>query len=205
MREAFSGSYGYDNELLGRGLTEIMKDCLIVIVLISLCLITVVMVFYRKKRMTDDGNLRTLGMQSNAVFWSRNGEILAGIAVVLSDFIYFWLTKRIVSGDNNWAILIVSLAGGVGCALACLFSEKLSKDRTYVNVIMSDNLRAMQNFRDFLATHHITNVAADTYTLDWSKKTISITAYPETKAQSRLITEYIENSPLKFKRVVHKT
>ena len=30
MREAFSGSYGYDNELLGLGLTEIMKDCLIV-------------------------------------------------------------------------------------------------------------------------------------------------------------------------------
>ena len=97
-----------------------------------------------------------------------------------------------------------SLAGGVGCALACLFSEKLSKDRTYVNVIMSDNLRAMQNFRDFLVTHHITNVVADTYTLDWSKKTISITAYPETKEQSRLITEYIEHSPLKFKRVVQK-
>lgn len=52
MREAFSGSYGYDNELLGLGLTEIMKDCLIVIVLISLLLITVVMVFYRK---TDGG------------------------------------------------------------------------------------------------------------------------------------------------------
>ena len=142
---------------------------------------------------------------TKTILIQRSRWLLAGIAVVLSDFIYFWLTKRIVSGDNNWAILIVSLAGGVGCALACLFSEKLSKDRTYVNVIMSDNLRAMQNFRDFLATHHITNVAADTYTLDWSKKTISITAYPETKEQSRLITEYIKHSPLKFKRVVQKT
>ena len=100
---------------------------------------------------------------TKTILIQRSRWLLAGIAVVLSDFIYFWLTKRIVSGDNNWAILIVSLAGGVGCALACLFSEKLSKDRTYVNVIMSDNLRAMQNFRDFLATHHITNVAADTY------------------------------------------
>ena len=109
---------------------------------------------------------------TKTILIQRSRWLLAGIAVVLSDFIYFWLTKRIVSGDNNWAILIVSLAGGVGCALACLFSEKLSKDRTYVNVIMSENLRAMQNFRDFLATHHITNVAADTYTLDWSKKTI---------------------------------
>ena len=78
MREAFSGSYGYDNELLGLGLTEIMKDCLIVIVLISLFLITVVMVFYRKKRMADDGIFRTLGMRSNAVFWSWIGELLAG-------------------------------------------------------------------------------------------------------------------------------
>ena len=94
---------------------------------------------------------------TKTILIQRSRWLLAGIAVVLSDFIYFWLTKRIVSGDNNWAILIVSLAGGVGCALACLFSEKLSKDRTYVNVIMSDNLRAMQNFRDFLATHHITH------------------------------------------------
>ena len=82
---------------------------------------------------------------TKTILIQRSRWLLAGIAVVLSDFIYFWLTKRIVSGDNNWAILIVSLAGGVGCALACLFSEKLSKDRTYVNVIMSDNLRAIDS------------------------------------------------------------
>ena len=70
---------------------------------------------------------------TKTILIQRSRWLLAGIAVVLSDFIYFWLTKRIVSGDNNWAILIVSLAGGEGCALACLFSEKLSKDRTYVS------------------------------------------------------------------------
>ena len=123
---------------------------------------------------------------------------------MLSDFIYFWLTKRIVAAESDLAILIVALAGGVGCALACLVSDKMSKDRTYVNVIMSDNLEAMRDFRDFLAKHHITNVAADTYTLDWNTKTISITAYAETKAENNLISEYIENSPLKFKRVIQK-
>lgn len=51
---------------------------------------------------------------------------------------------------------------------------------------------------------YITNVAADTYTLDWNKKTISITAYAETKAENNLISEYIEDSPLKFKRVIQK-
>src|SRR5574344_59422 len=100
---------------------------------------------------------------TKTILIQRRRWLRAGIAVVLSDFIYFWLTKRIVAADSDLAILIVALAGGVGCALACLVSEKMSKDRTYVNVIMSDNLEAMRNFRDFLAKHHITNVVADTY------------------------------------------
>ena len=139
---------------------------------------------------------------TKTIMIQRSRWILAGIAVILSDFIYYWITKRVVSADGELAMLIVSVAGGIGCSLACLVIDKLSKDRTYVNVIMSDNLEAMKAFRDFLAGHHITNVAADTYTLDWNKKTISITAYPETKAESRLIRDYIANSHLKFKLVV---
>ena len=139
---------------------------------------------------------------TKTIMIQRSRWILAGIAVLLSDFIYYWITKRVVSADGDLAMLIVSVAGGIGCSLACLISERLSKDRTYVNVIMSDNLESMKTFRDFLAEHHITNVAADTYTLDCNTKTITITAYPETKAESRLITGYIENSPLKFKRLV---
>ena len=60
----------------------------------------------------------------------------------------------------------------------------LNKEARYVNVIMSDDLEAMRQFRDFLAEHHITNVATDSYTLDWSTKTITITAYAETKDDS---------------------
>lgn len=139
---------------------------------------------------------------TKTILVQRSRWLLAGIAVVLSDFIYFWLTKRIIAAESEFATLIVALAGGVGCALACLVSEKMSKDRTYVNVIMSDNLAAMKKLRDYLAEHHITNVAADSYTRDWNTKTITITAYAETKAESRLINAYIENSPLKFKRLV---
>lgn len=73
-----------------------------------------------------------------------------------------------------------------------------------MNVILSDDKEAMKEFRDFLAENHITNVATDSYTLDWSRKSISITAYAQTKAQSRLIDEYIERSLLKCKRVIRK-
>lgn len=139
---------------------------------------------------------------TKTILIQRNKWIFAGLSVMLSDFIYFWVTKRIVSADSNLVILIVALAGGIGCSLACLVSDRISKDRTYVNVIMSDDLDAMKAFRDFLAKHHITNVASDTYTLDWNRKTISITAYTETKAENRLIKEYIKDSQLKFKHVI---
>ena len=142
---------------------------------------------------------------TKTILVQRSRWILAGIAVIISDFIYFWITKRVVSADSEIAILVVAFAGGVGCSLACFINEKLSKDRIYVNVIMSDDLEEMKHFRDFLAKHHITNVAADSYALDWDAKTISITAYPETKAESRLINDYIAGSSTKFKRVVQPT
>ena len=142
---------------------------------------------------------------AKTILVQRNRCLLAGIALALSNYIYFCITKNIITNDSELAVIVVSVASGVGCCLAIMASEKLSKDRTYVNVIMSDNKEAMQDFRDYLAKHHITNVASDSYTLDWSKKTISITAYAETKEESRLINDYIERSPLKFKRVVQKT
>lgn len=139
---------------------------------------------------------------TKTIMIQRSRWVIAGIAIVLSDFIYFSITKRVITADNSLAMLVVSLAGGVGCSLACFVNEKLSKDRTYVNVIMSDDLEEMKRFRDFLADHHITNVASDSYTLNWDKKTITITAYAETKADSRLINQFMKDSSVKFKRVI---
>ena len=141
---------------------------------------------------------------AKTILVQRNRCLLAGVALGLSNFIYLSITKDIVTSDSTLALVIVSIASGVGCCLAVALSNRFSKDRTYVNVILSDDKEAMKEFRDFLAENHITNVATDSYTLDWSRKSISITAYAQTKAQSRLIDEYIELSLLKCKRVIRK-
>lgn len=141
---------------------------------------------------------------AKTILVQRNRCLLAGVALGLSNFIYLSITKDIVTSDSTLALVIVSIASGIGCCLAVALSNRFSKDRTYVNVILSDDKEAMKEFRDFLAENHITNVATDSYTLDWSRKSISITAYAQTKAQSRLIDEYIERSLLKCKRVIRK-
>jgi hypothetical protein len=138
---------------------------------------------------------------AKTILVQHNKSVLAGIALGLSNFIYFIITKNIVESDGMLSIVIVSIASGVGCCLAIAFNNKFSKDRTYVNVILSDDVHEMRKFRDFLAANKITNVVNDSYDLNWDK-TLSITAYAETKDQSRLIDEYVHNNNVKFKRLV---
>lgn len=88
----------------------------------------------------------TLGT-AKTIFVQRNRCVLAGVALGLSNFIYLSITKNIVTSDSSLALVVVSIASGVGCCLAVALSNRFSKDRTYVNVIMSDNKEAMQEFR----------------------------------------------------------
>ena len=134
----------------------------------------------------------------------HNKGLLAGVAVTISSLLYFSVIKNVISAENNIAMLVVSIASGIGCYIAVMITNRFSKDRTYVNVVMSDDKEAVKDFRDFLAEHHITNVAVDSYTMDWQRKTITVTAYAETKEESRLINQYLNESTAKFKRLIQK-
>lgn len=140
---------------------------------------------------------------TKTILIQKNKWILASVVLAVSSAIYFKIAKSIISNESDIALYVVSIASGVGCGLAMLISNRFSKERTFVNVIMSDNIEAMKALRTFLADNKITNVATDSYTLDWETKTLTITAYAETKHESRLIDEYIESSNWKYKRLIN--
>lgn len=141
---------------------------------------------------------------TKAIFVQRNKAILAGVSLSLSTFIGYYITKIVVRSDGLVPNIVASVAAGVGCVVAVSISNKLSKDRLYVNVLMCDNIIAMQKLHNFLAEKHITNVVTDTYTKDFKSKTITITAYCETKEQSKILDEYIASMNKKLKRVIQK-
>lgn len=141
---------------------------------------------------------------TKAIFIQRNKAILAGISLSLSTFIGYYITKIVVQSDGLVPNIVASIAAGVGCVVAVSISNKLSKDRLYVNVLMCDNIYAMRELHDMLSKKHITNVVTDTYTKDFKSKTITITAYCETKEQSRILDEYIASMNKKLKRVIQK-
>lgn len=140
---------------------------------------------------------------AKTILIQKNKCLLAGLFVSISSYLYFSIIKDVVAAEDNMAMIVVSIASGIGCCLAVMIGNYFSKDHNYVNVVMSDNKMAMQLFRDYLAEHHITNVATDCYTRDWDRKTITVTAYADTRNKSRMIEKYLENSDLKFKRVTY--
>ena len=145
-------------------------------------------------------NLLSTGKQ---ILIQRHKPILASLSVVLSQIIFYRLIDKVSAYNGDLALYIVAIASGVGTLLAVKISDKFSKERTFVNVILSDERQAMVALREFLKEHHITNLATDGYTKDWNK-TIAITAYAETREQSRLIDQYIKDSSVKFKRIIQK-
>ena len=100
-------------------------------------------------------------------------------------------------------IYVISVASGVGTYLAIFISNKFSKERLYVNVLLSDDKDAMMDLRNFLQLNKITNLTTDGYTKDF-KKTLAVTAYVETKEKSKLLDNYINNSNTKYKRIIQK-
>ena len=143
-------------------------------------------------------NLLSTGKQ---ILIQRHKPILASLSVVLSQIIFYRLIDKVSAYNGDLALYIVAIASGVGTLLAVKISDKFSKERTFVNVILSDDKEAMIELREFLIEHKISNLTTDGYTKEWNKN-IAITAYADTREQSRLIDEYLNNSNSKFKRII---
>lgn len=140
---------------------------------------------------------------SKTILVQKNKGVLAAITVVISQVIFYKLIDAVGNSDSDLTMYAIAVASGVGTYLAVKLNDKFSKERTFVNVILSDNREAMEELREYLRKHKITNLATEAFTKEWDK-TIAITAYAETKEESRLLDAYIANSEIKFKRVITK-
>lgn len=139
---------------------------------------------------------------AKTILIQRNKAILSSITVIITNIIFYKLIDAVNTG-GELTIYVIAIASGLGTLLALVISNKFSKDRIYVNVIMNDDKKVMTRFREFLKDNKITNLTTDAYTKDF-KKTLSITAYAETKEQSKLIDQFIKEQDTKFKRIIQK-
>ena len=97
---------------------------------------------------------------SKTLLVQKNKALLASITVILSQIIFYKLIDA-VSASGDLTMYVISLASGVGTFLALIISNKFSKERVFVNIIMNDDKQVMMEFRDWLKEHKITNLTTD--------------------------------------------
>lgn len=134
----------------------------------------------------------------------RNKSVLAAILLIASNFLYYGVTKVVVSSTDNLSLIVVSVAGGVGCFLAVMINNRKSKDRLFIHILMNDHLEQIKEARDFIASQKIRNVAVKSFDREWNE-TISLLVFAETREQSKIIDKYLESTEGKFRRVIQKS
>lgn len=140
---------------------------------------------------------------AKTVLTQRNKAFLAGVAQTISCLISNFITRNIVTAEGDIPLIIASVASGVGCLIAIWINDRVSKDRLYMNYIMSDNEQAIREMRDYLAEHHVKQIVIRSKNTDW-EDAMALQVFCETKQQSRLVDEFLANSDVKFARRIQK-
>lgn len=124
-------------------------------------------------------------------------KIISSILVVVSQMLFYLVIDQVINDNTILAIIIVSVASGVGNLLAFMINSKFKKDDKWSVVLTSSNKEDVKHFCNYLAEHKIKYIANDGYNRRM-EPTINIIAFSKTKAESRLIEQYLATSESKY-------
>ena len=127
----------------------------------------------------------------------KERKIISSILVVISQLLFYLVIDQVIEDNTILAIVIVSVASGVGNLLAFMINSKFKKDDKWSVVLTSSNKEDVKHFCNYLAEHKIKYIASDGYNRRM-EPTINIIAFSKTKAESRLIEKYLETSESKY-------
>lgn len=127
----------------------------------------------------------------------KEHKILSSILVVVSQLIFYLVIDQVISDNTMLAIIIVSVSSGVGNYVAFLINGKFKKDAKWTMCLTSSDKEDVERLCNYLAENKIKYLASDGYNRRM-EKTINIIAFSKTKAESRLIEQYLKTSNSKY-------
>ena len=135
------------------------------------------------------------------ILTQKNKALAASILVIISQFMFYFIIKEVVTDSNILSIIVVSIASGIGSYIAFQINKKWSKDMVYVNIITSNNIDNMKSFSDYMRTEGIKVVTLDAYN-DNIEKTLTALVFANTREQSLKIDNYMEKHSGFYREVV---
>ena len=124
-------------------------------------------------------------------------KIISSILVVISQLIFYLVIDQVIEDNTMTAIIIVSIASGVGNLIAFVVNDKFKKDAKWSMCLTSSDKEDVERLCNYLAENKIKYIANDGYNRRM-EPTINIIAFSKTKAESRLIEQYLATTESKY-------
>ena len=124
-------------------------------------------------------------------------KIVSSILVVISQLLFYLVIDQVINDNTILAIVIVSVASGVGNYLAFMVNGRFKRDAKWTFIITSSNLNDIQNLCNYLAENKIKYIANDGYTRK-REHTINVIAFSKSKNESKLIETFLKSAESKY-------
>jgi uncharacterized protein YebE (UPF0316 family) len=131
----------------------------------------------------------------------KNKKILTSLLVIISQFLFYFVIKSVVSDDSLSTTIVVCVCSGVGTYLAMIANDKITKDILYTNIITCSNDNSMLELCEYLLNNSIKYIALDSYNRK-NESSLTVLAFATTRFESKLIDKFIDQSDTKYLRQV---
>ena len=131
----------------------------------------------------------------------QNKRIITSILVIISQFMFYFVIKSVVTDSSLLSISIVCVCSGVGTYIAMLLNDKLKKDSTFTNILTCSCEDSISELCTYLLNHDIKYIPVDSYNRN-NEKNKTVMAFASTRYESKLIDSFLENSDTKYLRQV---
>ena len=127
----------------------------------------------------------------------KERKIISSILVVVSQLLFYLVIDKVIEDNTMLAIIIVSVASGVGNYVAFSLNGHFKKDAKWTMCLTTSDAEDVKRFCNYLVENKIRYMASDGYNRRM-EHTINIIAFSKTKAESRLIEKYLASSKSKY-------
>lgn len=131
----------------------------------------------------------------------QNKKLVTSILVVISQFMFYFIVKSIVTDGSIESTIIVCICSGIGTYIAMLISDRFKKDSTYTNILTCSHNDSIDEMCEYLLNHSIKYIPVDSYNRR-NERTKTIIAFAQTKYESSLIDQFLDQSSTKYLRQI---
>lgn len=131
----------------------------------------------------------------------QNKKVLTSVLVVISQFMFYFIVKSIVTDGSTLSTIIVCICSGIGTYAAMVINDRFKKDATYTNILTCSSNDSIDAMCEYLLEHKIKYIPVDSYSRS-NERTKTILAFAQTKYESKLIDKFLEESDTKYLRQI---